>query len=542
MDEEERQHWVNDRHMARFYESLEGVLKRHDPIEYILAMAVRFEQCSKDYKKWTQTPPFRVVHSVEACCAYARGHSRDEVTLNRLFKAMNVYHAHNDPMQRDALGKGLLQFMLLIHREQMELQYSHSWDDFGRAISLFAQPNSLPRSSKAFKDKHGLTPFQWIQLCFLTAMAASKSPIGLFPTDAVFEYIRQAGLGETLPEESVRSFFALSSRTPGQIGDRFREERKKLPPYLHSSIRSALLDTPLINIGPARFGHEHMVLLLRDLLFRHGNDGLYRLMKGLDHFDSEIGDGFEAYVGRVLSCFEGRLSLYNEKELKKFASGKSCDFLLELPNEIVLVETKAVSFTKHNLTEASIKEETSTRKVAKGVTQLYATAHDLSAGRFDHLKVDKSKPLLGITVTLGDIPMVNLDWYFDTFIKSLASPKLEPPLYPSQNLTRRPISMTIRTLEQLVMACNALRTSPVSLHEQKVAMHEARVGDWNTYLSQIVSENQSLIQSLPFMRPQTARLLMSLGVPEETVEEKVIRRGVAAVPESAEKIANPQPL
>jgi hypothetical protein len=525
MTEEERRRWENDRRMIRFYNSLEGVLKRHNPVEYILAMSYRLHECSQDPKRWRQTPPFRVVHSIEACCAYARGHSEDPVTLNRLFKAMNVYHEHSDPMQQDALGSGLLQFLLLAHREQMELQYSHSGNDFGRAMTLFAEPGALPRSSKAFNEKYGLTPFQWIKLCFLSATAAANHPAGLFPTSAVHNYVREAGLQETLPDNSVAAFFALASRTPRQIGDRFREERKKLPLYLHSCIRSALLETPLIALGPDIQGKAHMLLLIRDIMFRLGNDGLYRLMKGLDQFDSEIGDGFGAYVGRVLQHFEGTIRLLGEAELEKAASGKSCDFLLELPDAVVLVETKAVSFVKTSLTDKSILEETSTRQIAKAVQQLYATAYDLKTGRLDHFRLDKSKPLIGIVVTLGEIPMVNLDWYFDTFIMALASPKLEPPVFPSDNLTRRPISMSARTFEQLVMACNALKTSPVALFDQKQTMHPAMVGDWNTFLNQIVRDNEHEIRSLPFMRLQTARLMVSLGVPEADVEETVISRG-----------------
>ncbi len=167
--------------MIRLYNSLEGILKRHNSVEYILAMGCRLHECIQDEAKWRHTPLFRVVHSIEACCAYTRGHSRDPVTLNRLFKAMNVYHEHSDPMQQDALSHGSLQFLLLAHREQMELQYTHSWDDFGRAMTLFADPGALPRSSKAFSDKYGLTPFQWIKLCFLCATAATKNPAGLFP-------------------------------------------------------------------------------------------------------------------------------------------------------------------------------------------------------------------------------------------------------------------------------------------------------------------------------------------------------------------------
>ena len=512
MTEEEHQHWENDRRMIRFYDSLESILKRHSPIEYILAMGYRLAECKRDKTKWRHTPPFRVIHSVEACCGYARGHSRDPVTLNRLFRTMNVYHEHSDPMQHDALDKGSLQFLLLAHREQMELQYSHSQDDFGRAMTLFADPGALPTSSAGFCEKYGLTPFQWIKLCFLAATAAAQHAAGLFSTGAVYDYVREANLRLTLPEEVVAAFFKLASRTPDELGRRFHDERKRLPRYLHTCIRSALLETPLIALGYDRSGHEHMILLHRDLLFRLGNDGLYRLMKGLDRFDSEIGDGFEAYVGRVLRCFESRATLLGEAELKKATVGKSCDFLLELPDEIVLVETKAVSFVKTSLTEQSIREDTSTRQIAKGVQQLYATAHNLHEGRLNHLGVDRRKALMGIVVTLGEIPMVNLDWYFKSFIMSLASPKLEAPVFPSANLTRRPVSMSARTFEQLVMGCNARKTSPMRILDQKETMPPALVGDWNTYLNQIVRDNRDEIQSLPFMRPQIARLMVSLGV------------------------------
>ena len=55
--------------MVRFYASLEGILKRHNPVEYILEMGYRFHECSQDDTKWRRLPPFRVVHSIEACCA-----------------------------------------------------------------------------------------------------------------------------------------------------------------------------------------------------------------------------------------------------------------------------------------------------------------------------------------------------------------------------------------------------------------------------------------------------------------------------------------
>lgn len=260
-------------------------------------------------------------------------------------------------------------------------------------------------------------------------------------------------------------------------------------------------------------------------MFRHVIEGLYRLMRGFDGFSQEIGDAVESYVERLLTCYDNRVAFFGEQHLKPLASGKSCDFLLELANEIILLETKAVGFTKTVLTENSIKDDTSTRRVAEGVTQIYTTAHNLHAGRFDTLGIDKSKPLLGIVVTLGDIPLVNSDWYFDTFIMTLANPKLSSPIFPSPNLSLKPVAMTVRTLEQLVMLCNSLRTSPLKLHAEKGTFPILAVGDWDTYLSHKVRDNQPAITSLPFMRPQTANILLSLGVPIDEVEKTVGSRG-----------------
>jgi hypothetical protein len=528
MDVEERRRWQNDRRMIRFYESLEGVLKRHDPVEYILAMSARLRQCRDDEKKWRQTPPFRAVHSVEASCAFARGHSRDPVTLNRIFRAMNIYHEHNDPMQHDVLASSFPHFMLLMHREQMELQYTHSHDDLGRIVAIYGQTGSLRRSSRAFRERFMLTPRQWIRLCFLTATAAERDPCGFFVPESIIDYIRQNNLPEDIPDEAVRSFLALSSRTPRQIGARFREERAKLPRYLHSSIRSALLETPLIAIGADAPWREGMVLMVRDLMFRHGGEALYRLMKGLDNFDQEIGDAVEGYVGRVLASFEGLVSLHGEEPLKTLVGGKCCDFLLELPGEILLVEVKAVSFIKTVLTENSVATDTSTRRIAEGIRQLYATAHELHTGRFETLGIDKTKPVMGIVVTLGDIPLVNTKWYFETFIMALASPKLEPPIYPSPNLARRPVSMTVRTLEQLVMVCSSLGRSLTGLYSDWCAQPELTVGDWDAYLNQIVRDNYHAVRSLPFIRPQTVELLVSLGVPPDIVEGRMDCREGAA--------------
>src|SRR5947209_10790540 len=82
---------------SKFYQELEAVLKRHQPIEYIPFAVSRLKEAVDDRKKgdfakWIQTPHHKIFHSIEANCAFARKHNRDPVNLNRLFRVMNVYH------------------------------------------------------------------------------------------------------------------------------------------------------------------------------------------------------------------------------------------------------------------------------------------------------------------------------------------------------------------------------------------------------------------------------------------------------------------
>ena len=56
--------------MLSFYDVLEKKAKRHLPRKYILYIAERLTQCRRDLKKFAQTPPHHLLHSIEANCAY----------------------------------------------------------------------------------------------------------------------------------------------------------------------------------------------------------------------------------------------------------------------------------------------------------------------------------------------------------------------------------------------------------------------------------------------------------------------------------------
>ena len=61
------------------------------------------------------------------------------------------------------------------------------------------------------------------------------------------------------------------------------------------------------------------------------------------------------------------------------------------------------------------------------------------------------------------------------------------------------------------MIANSLGRSPTKLHSDWSAENELfPVGDWDAYLGHIVKDNYQAARRLPFMRPQTVDLLVSL--------------------------------
>ena len=94
-----------------------------------------------------RVPPHRLIHAIEASCAYSRKHNYERIDLNRIGRLMNVYNDYLDPLQQDALSSSFDHFIQLLHREQMELQFPPTYDVLGRNLSLYAAEGALPKSA-----------------------------------------------------------------------------------------------------------------------------------------------------------------------------------------------------------------------------------------------------------------------------------------------------------------------------------------------------------------------------------------------------------
>jgi len=220
--------------------------------------------------------------------------------------------------------------------------------------------------------------------------------------------------------------------------------------------------------------------------------------------------------------------------MENTATGKSCDFLVEMKDTIILIECKACSFTANRLTNNAIENNNSTGQVAKGLIQLYASAKDLENGRLKKFGIYRNKTTMGIVVTFGEIPLANSEWYFEEFFLKRADKKLNEVIYPSKQMTRRPIVIDVSGLERLVATLNSDKRTLQALYDKKQAEGYHKTGDWGIWLA---SQQASECLELPsFLQDAKTEFLNELGIPieasdeREYVENKIHIAKVAKVP------------
>jgi len=484
------------------YDALKRKLKRHAPRDYNLWMSKRLAESWLDDKKFIQIPPHRIIHSIEANCAYWKTGYRDPVTPNAVAKIMNTYNDFVDPSQLNTIPESLERFFLLMHREQIPLQKKASWTHFLRSWVLFVRDGSMAKSRREFQTRYSITMDQWVKVCFLCWSISVQEGGGFF----LIKLAENPKIG--ISQETLENFLRYSARSPEAIGHYFFDMRKNEPYEFHSQIRSCFFETPIV-----KFSDGTLIVPHTHLLFLHAGEGLYRLAQTLDMFAPQFSDSFERYIRKLLDSLNGVINILDSKAMENITKGKSCDLLVETKNTIILIECKGCSFTANRLTDNAIANNNSTGKVAQGLVQLYTSAKDLENGVFEKFGIGRNKTTIGIVVTFGEIPSANSEWYFEQFFLKRADKKLNEAIYPSKQMTRRPIVLDVSGLERLVATLNSDKGTLQDLYDKKQADGYHRTGDWGVWLA---SQGNSGCLELPtFLQEACTEFLNDLGVPTE---------------------------
>ena len=467
----------------RFESDLESVVKRHRPIEWALLAATKMKHPPDPTSAGPIWMAYELLHTIEACCAYARGHRSEHVTERRLRQAVNIFRNYTAPYEEKllAVDQDIVMFMIVQHRKQLLVQKDTADNRHvnGRFYLMFGDNTSFRKSRAILEAKYALTLDRWAAFCFGAYAQAENSDCAAARLGG---YLTSAP--QTFPAQSLRSFLDLSSRTVEQIGSDYRQDRAEVKqPHLHICLRTRFLDYPIID-----FGGDRLQVPQPHLLVRHLISGLERAISDVsdDTWRSEYGECFESYVRMLLGTIAKEECIHRPDRQGGGNEGKRCDFWVELSDCNLLIECKAVRFKQRLLIRENLRNDTSSRRIREAIVQLSETARDLSDGR----KGPNSKPFVGLVITASEIFEVNRPWYWsNVFLPDLESQYQRDGDYAGP-FQCRPQIVSILAFEMLVAL---LRASSVPLsrlvHEQVEAFKDGARGDWPRILPSICQEN-----------------------------------------------------
>lgn len=486
------------------YSELKKKLKRIPPQSYIPFCAKRLADCSRNLHEFRKTPPHDLLHSIEANCAYYNDGYSDTIDWDSFVKIMNLYRQYDDNQFLSyTIKENSDRFFLMMRRQQFALQKTATKSYMARVWSIFVNNHYTSKLADDFQRKYSFSYEQWFHLVFFLWAAANQNLERIFKREVLYhsDFYK-------VNAEIINSFYNQISITPENIKDNYFELRKDIESAYHFLIPSVFLEKPIID-----FGNGYMLAPNPDLLFVYSGKGMLDLTSRIEGYDAYLAKSFEEHIFHVISCLDGIINIVDNQRLKDLTTGKSCDFLVETEKEIFLIECKATSFTAKMFTDNAILNNNSTGKIADALVQLYTTAYDLEQDVFESLNIDNNKTVIGIIITLGEIPLVNSEWYFNQFIMTRADTekKLVEPIYPSNIMKKQPVSMAIETFENLITIMNNENLTFMELYNKKENEGIRKVGDWDSYMSNSLKRDYQL---LPIILSNNEQFFKSMGIPE----------------------------
>lgn len=489
--------------MRKFYSELEPRVRRYPPHDYVTFCADRLADCMRSRREFVKTPPHRVLHSIEANIAYHKTFLSDKINWNKFARIMNYYSDYsNSPFLAHTIDENHERFFLMMRREQFELQFRASPNYLAKMWSIFVDNRHAKKLDHEFHAKYGLSLEQWFHLLALLYFGVIQLPTRRFVKDMLLncEFY-------SVEEKSAQSLYRLISYNFEHIKENYVELRKQVDPAYHFLIRSVFLKRPVVDLEDGNMIAPHP-----DLIFRLMGEGAIQLAGDLDGYEDCISEGLENYVYAMLENISGKKVLLQSKEMesivKKATGGKSCDFLVETENEIILLECKATTFTANMFTDKAILNNNSTGQIAKALIQLYTTVRDVNSEVFVDLGIDHTKRIVGVVITLGEIFGVDSDWYFNKFIMHRAKDKLDSSIYPSQSMPLRPAIITVDALEDLVMTLNNENGGVSALYNERSEAGYHAVGDWVQHLK----HRGRHYGTLPYIKEVCEKCFKSMGI------------------------------
>lgn len=306
----------------------------------------------------------------------------------------SLFNNLDDPMAASPMAS-LDRFLVRVGFEQARWQLSE-FEELARPHALLVEAAARVPSASAFSDASwraalGCSLDEFVAIGFFLFVWASQHE-GWIDLNWM-ELPNFAPVRERYPslvvDEVVRRRLAATFDEFRQMDPVLDRGRDAVPEHRFNPLTAR----PLVQMRDARLLAPHPLLLLH----RIGVNGLYYDRVNDPDFTNQLGPVFEAYVGMQLELVAGA-TVHPEVQLDK--SRLSVDWIVILPEVVVLVEAKATRLTELARAGLDRLDEDRDRTLGKAYTQIEETARLISERHPKLEFVPTDRPVRGLVVTL----------------------------------------------------------------------------------------------------------------------------------------------
>ncbi|MBI1784305.1 hypothetical protein HYR69_04100 [Candidatus Sumerlaeota bacterium] len=505
---------ASNRIAIHFEHDLRSQARRLAPLELIPTILRRLAIWENQGESAQSFPPHAALRLIEANCAYFRpNYSCKPVDAKRLDSLLRFIVDYPDPYLKFLLAQKDMELLsIALAWQQFYFQKRPNIHAIGRALRLFDSRRSLRSTSEHIRLEHGFTLDEFIFLCFaIYSLWQKRVEDGLIPR-FVYNDIYNSDV-PSVPKHALEPILKCLSNSIEDTGRAYtvlRNNSSDLPPFLRIFALSSFLEKPLL-ILPDRRSY---LISMRNLLLQATWRIPYVLAEGVGSFGDEFGGAFEKYVGDVLTELAGKQSVLDEAAIKKNSSSRSCDYIVELDDAMLLLECKATMYAGRIATEKAIQDSNLISKISDAIIQLHSTGSDLPRIRLPLSKTALEKKVLPFVVVFDDIEAMNSEWMWN----SILMPRLRKKGLDEETCFRpfhcKPQIISVESLESIVRLTKAQPRSVAQLVEEKLAKNYWEIGDWWRYtMEKLKPYNTDTNTFLEVSKREFAEFMRRYGIP-----------------------------
>lgn len=449
-------------------------VKKFNPSSVLRAVthvALQLPDNHNDSEIWLRFPPWALAAIIRVSITYGLPYRTKEMDDRALRLACNIYGGIDD----NTLNKSdsNLAFTILTRFAFEQFPYQESvFEEVARAHALFLEYSGRQRltviNEETLSELFG-APLPLLFGVAVLLASSAKSNDGRFERT----WLDQPNFVEVLkilPRAAVLSVIEnVFSITP----ESFREE--SLQSFQRQPGRfsfNPLTARPLIATGNKAYVAPVPQLLTRKVSpLEHYYAGLKRWDVA---FTKDLGELFEDYIGRQLAAIPGATVLPEIEYGHRTKRAKSVDWIVVLPNLIVLVEAKATRVPAPARSEGKAAVTAFEKTIGEAIRQISRTYKALMSGQAEFGSIPSERDIIGVVATLDS-------WYWgNTDFARPFLPACEIPFLVASS----------REIESLVTVAQSRRAEEI-LRE----LIEPKEGHWNLANSLSKYEISSAIQN-----------------------------------------------